>query len=33
MTSIPPQHQDRMPAYEHEMHPAPDYTPRYRTAA
>ncbi len=29
MTSIPPQHQDRMPAFENEMHPAPDYTPRY----
>lgn len=29
MTSVPPQHQDRMPAFEHEMHPAPDYAPRY----
>ncbi len=29
MTSIPAQHQDRMPAFENEMHPAPDYTPRY----
>ena len=29
MTSIPAQHQDRMPAHEHEMEPAPDYTPRY----
>ena len=26
---IPAQSQDRMPAYEHEMTPAPDYTPRH----
>ncbi|MEL6751447.1 MAG: SDR family oxidoreductase, partial [Pseudomonadota bacterium] len=26
---IPAQSQDRMPAHEHEMDPAPDYTPRY----
>ena len=27
--TIPPQHQDRMPAYEHEMTPAPDWKPRH----
>ena len=27
--SIPAQHQDRMPAYEHEMTPAPDWRPRH----
>jgi NAD(P)-dependent dehydrogenase (short-subunit alcohol dehydrogenase family) len=26
---IPPQHQDAMPASEHKMDPAPDYTPRH----
>lgn len=26
---IPPQSQDRMPAHEHEMDPAPDYMPRH----
>ena len=26
---IPAQSQDSMPAYEHEMHPAPDYKPRH----
>jgi NAD(P)-dependent dehydrogenase (short-subunit alcohol dehydrogenase family) len=26
---IPPQHQDSMPADEHRMDPAPDYTPRH----
>jgi len=26
---IPPQSQDRMPAHEHEMTPAPDYAPRF----
>ena len=29
MSSIPAQHQDRMPAFEHEMDPPPDYRPRY----
>ena len=27
--TIPAQHQDRMPAYEHEMTPAPDWKPRH----
>ena len=27
--TIPPQHQDRMPAHEHEMTPAPDWRPRH----
>ncbi|GGL62340.1 SDR family oxidoreductase [Wenxinia marina] len=27
--AFPPQHQDSMPADEHEMTPAPDYTPRF----
>ena len=27
--TIPPQHQERMPAYEHEMTPAPDWRPRH----
>ena len=27
--TIPPQHQDRMPAYEREMDPAPDWRPRH----
>lgn len=28
-TEIPEQSQDRMPAYEHKMDPAPDYSPRH----
>ena len=28
-TDIPAQSQDAMPAHEHKMHPAPDYTPRH----
>ena len=28
-STIPPQHQDRMPAHEHEMTPAPDWRPRH----
>ena len=27
--TMPPQHQDRQPGHEHEMHPAPDYAPRF----